>query len=806
MNTLNRKVFRELWLIRGQVFAIAIVIACGLSTVIMSYTTLESLQQTREQYYQEYGFADLFASLKRAPNTLIERIKQIPGVNKVSPRVLAPARISLKKFNEPIQGLLVSLDLQSISNPESLNRIYLREGRMPLAVSSRENHSSEVLINEAFAQPHDLHPGDRLSIVVNGREKQLDIVGIALSPEFIYQIAPGSIIPDFSRYGVIWMEHETLEKAYDMNGAFNDLSIKLAPDTDYRLVIEQLDDLLKPFGGLGAYDRELQVSHHFLSEEFKQLDAMGSSFSLIFLSVTIFLLNMVVARIIASQREIIASLKAFGYSNWSIGWHYSQLIILIVLFGIFLGVSSGLYLGRNLALLYMDYYRFPYLDYQLQIEIILYSACITLAVTLLGTLFAIRKATQLQPAEAMRPEVPQRYNITFIERLGLNFGFFGVFSYKEQEQQHLSQSSRMILRHFARHPLKAFMSVFGTAFACAIMVVGTFFMDAMDYMVEAEFNRSHREDLTVTFINPTSYKAIYELYNIPGVLQLEPYRTVAVKMRSDSHSQRTIIQGIAADNRLYQILDSKNKAIRIPQSGLLLSEFLAKKLDVKVGDRITIEVLQGKRRTQQIHVAGVNRQYIGLSGYMNIDALNQLLQEDSLISGAYLIVDANMTQSILNNMPQIAAVSEKKSLIESFYKTVGDFMLIYITFITVLSVAIAFAVIYNNARITLAERSRELASLRVLGYTQAETAYILLGELALITFLAIPVGMIIGYWMSYGFILGLQQDLFRIPLIINPPTYAFAIIVVICSAILSGLIVRRKLNQIDLVTVLKIKE
>lgn len=787
MNTLDRKVFRELWLIRSQVLAIAIVIAAGLSTVIMSYSTLESLQQTREHYYQEYGFADLFSSLKRAPITLVQRITQIPGIAGADPRVLAPVRISLENYHDPIQGQLVSIDSE---NPGTMNKVYIREGRMPV-----KNERTEVLISEAFAQPHQLHPGDILQVIVNGRKQQLHIVGIALSPEFIYQIAPGTIIPDFSRYGIIWMEREALETAYDMQGAFNDLSIKLRLGADHKLIIEKLDDLLKPYGGLGVYDRKLQVSHHFLSEEFKQLDEMGSTFSFIFLGVSIFLLNMVVGRIIASQREIIASLKAFGFSNAAIAFHYSKLIILIVLIGVILGVSAGLILGNNLAHMYMEYYRFPYLDYQLQLKVILYSTSTTLVAALFGTWFSIRKAVQLQPAEAMRPEVPQRYSITLIERLGI--------------KKYLSQPSRMVLRHFERHPVKASLSVFGTAFACGIMIVGTFFVDAMGYMVNTEFNLSQREDLTVTLTNPTSYKALYELNNIPGVLRAEPYRTVSVKMHAGSHSHRTTIRGFASNNVLHRVLDTQNKAISIPDTGILLTEFLAQKLGVNIGDSLTVEFLEGKRLTRQVHVAGVINQYIGLSGYMNIDALNQLIQEGRIISGAYLAIEEGAeytAQSILKKLPQIAGVVEKKSMVESFYATVGDFMLTYITFVTGLSVAIAFGVIYNNARITLAERSRELASLRVLGFTQGEVAYILLGELALITFLSIPLGILIGYWMSYGFIAGLQQDLFRIPFIIEPPTYAYAILVVICSAVISSLIVRRKLNQVDLVSVLKIKE
>lgn len=791
MNTLNRKLFRELWMIRGQVLAIAIIISCGLSTVIMSYTTLESLHQTREQYYQEYGFADLFVSLKRAPNSLVQRIKQIPGINNVSARVLAPARINLKNYDEHIQGQLVSFDADSITNSDSLNKIYLREGRFP-RFNQSEYSIKEVLISEAFAQPHDLHPGDQLSIIVNGRKQKLQIVGIALSPEFIYQIAPGALIPDFSRYGIIWIDKRTLEMAYDMEGGFNDLSIRISRDSEPRLIIELLDDLLKPYGGLGAYDRDLQVSHHFLSEEFKQLDAMGSSFSFIFLAVSIFLLNMVVSRIITSQREIIASLKAFGFSNTAVAWHYSKMIVLIVLIGIVAGILAGLFLGNSMANMYMEYYRFPYLNYQLHGKIILLSSVITLLAALLGTWFSIRKAVKLQPAEAMRPETPQIYREALVERLGLKSWF--------------SQPSRMILRHFERHPIKAFMSILGTAIACGVMIIGTFFMDAMDYMIDTDFNLAHREDLMLTLLNPTSYKAIYELRNIDGVSRVEPFRSAAVKMRAGSYSHRTSILGLAQDNQLHRVLDAQKKSVQIPDKGILLTEFLAKKLNVKVGDWITVEFLEGKRLIRQLPVTGVNRQYIGLSGYMNIKALNQLLQEDSVISGAYITIDEAEVQAVLKQMPNIAGVSEKQSTIDSFYETVGDFILTYISFVAALSIAIAFGVIYNNARITLAERSRELASLRVLGFTNGEIAYILLGELALITFIAIPLGLFIGYWMSYGFIIGLQQDLFRIPLIINTSTYAMAVLVVLFSAVISGLIVRRKLNRLDLISVLKVKE
>ena len=297
-------------------------------------------------------------------------------------------------------------------------------------------------------------------------------------------------------------------------------------------------------------------------------------------------------------------------------------------------------------------------------------------------------------------------------------------------------------------------------------------------------------------------------------MKVEAYRVAAVKILAGSKSFRTSIYGYDkpanVENReLHRLLDTQNRPIRIPEKGILLSSFLTEKLSVKTGDWIMIEFLQDKRTQKTVQIVGLSNQYIGLSAYMNILQLNDLMEEGNLISGAYLSIEngsLQKTQMLLNQLPEIAAISEKNATIESFKKTIGEFMLIYISFVSALSLAIAFGVIYNNARITLAERSRELASLRVLGYTKEEVANILLGELALVTVLAIPLGLLMGYWMSYAFIMDIQQELFRIPLVINMSTYSLAIIVVCSSAIISGLIVRHKLNQINLVNVLKIKE
>ncbi len=528
MKAIDLKLWRDLWAMKGQALAIALVIAGGISTFIMSRSTLDSLQQTRATFYRDYRFAEVFVSLKRAPESLRTRVREIAGVNRISTAVIAEVKIELEHFDDPVTGSLVSSSAQAAGG---LNTLYLRAGRF-----TTPGRADEVVISEAFAEAHAFKPGDSLHIVVNGRRKRLHIVGIALSPAYIYQIAPGSFFPDFERYAVLWMERDVLSAATDMVAAFNHLSLTLSENAQPKEVIDRLDTLLKPYGGLGAYGRKDQLSHRLLNEEFRQLEKMAIIFPIIFLGVASFLLNVVVSRIVGTQREQIAILKAFGYYDRDIGLHYTKLVILIVLIGAFIGLFGGIQLGHLLGGLYMDFYRFPFLEFTLRPTMVFSAILVTIIAALVGTFFAVRKAALLPPAEAMRPEPPTIYRETLFERIGL--------------KRWLGQPSRMIARHIERRPIKSLLSVIGIAMACAIMMVGSFQEDAIDFMVEVQFSRSQREDIAISFAEVTSRSAINALENISGVNDAEPFRATPVRLHFEHRAYRTAIQGIESGGDL----------------------------------------------------------------------------------------------------------------------------------------------------------------------------------------------------------------------------------------------------------------
>ena len=786
MNALTLKLFRDLWLMRGQAMAIMIVIASGVATFAMSISTLDALQRTRNEVYAEYRFSDVFASLKRAPERVIQRIETIPGIRAVETRVVAQVRMELNGFNDPVIGRLVSIP--NLSEPE-MNALYIRKGRRP------EMDRAEILLSEPFANAHKLKPGDSITAIINGHRQKLTVSGIALSPEYIYSLGPGAMFPDNKRYGILWMNRKALATAYDMEGAFNDVVLKLLDNVNPADVIEKLDGILSRYGGIGAYQRKNQQSHHFLSQEFQGLETMATIFPVIFLGVAAFLLNVTVTRLVNTEREQIAVLKAFGYSNFSIGLHYLQLVLLITSVSVVIGLFVGRWLGQGLGNMYMDFFHFPYLNYRLGIKTQILAFLISFSAAIAGTLHAVYRAAKLPPAEAMRPEPPARYRESLLERSGV--------------KRYLSQPTRMILRHISRKPLKTIFTILGIAMAGAIMMLGNFQGDSIDYMLHVQYDLAQREDLTVSLTEPTSRRALYEMTSIEGVKYSEPFRHTPIRIRFKHHQQRTFIQAFESHTKLHRILKSDLTPISLPKEGIVLNNYLAELLTVTVGDKVIVEILSGHRQTLEIEVAAIVNEMLGIPTYMHIDRLNRLLAEGEAINGAFLAVDKQRQSQVyrrLQEMPKVAGITITEAAVQNAHDTMGETILIFTFINTILASGIAFGVIYNSARIAYSERSRELASLRVLGFSHAEVAYILLGELTLLTLIAIPIGFIIGKYICSIIAAEMASDLYRIPLVMEATSYAFSATVVLASAILSGLIIWHRLKQLDLVAVLKTRE
>ncbi|MFA6231892.1 MAG: ABC transporter permease [Rhodanobacter sp.] len=788
MSALTRKGWRDLWHLRGQALAIALVIAGGVATLVMSQSTYESLTTTRELFYRDGALADLWAPLTRAPDTLVTQLQAVPGVQTAQTRLLAMGTLAVSGFNEPVRAEVVSLPIRG--GQPLLNRVQLRSGRLP-----DPDVDNEVVVGEAFAVAHALRAGDMLRLTLRGRQRWLHVVGVGTSPEYVYQSPPGAVFPDFQRYAVLWMNRHAMEKALNMDGAFNNVVLRLLPGARQAAVITDLDRLLARYGGVGAYGRHEQTSARYLEEEMRQLETMARLFPVIFLGVAAFLLHVVLMRLIGTQRDQIGVLKAFGYPDRTLAGHYLAMATWIALGGALLGIGLGAVLGGWLAHVYQGIYRFPFLAYHLSLRAVTTGVAVSLAAAAAGALMALRAALALPPAEAMRAPAPPRFGATLIERLGL--------------QRWLSQPARMVLRDLGRRPGRAVLTVTGLAMACSVMMVGRFQGDAVEHMVDTQLSIAQRHDLAVTFVEPAPRRVVFELAALPGVREAEPVRTAPVRLIHGHRSYRTVIDGLPPGARLRRPLDTQLRPVTPASGGVLLTDYLQGMLDLQPGDEIQVQALDGHRRLRSVRVAGFVHEYIGAQGYMDLDALNQLLGDGDVVSGVLLGVTPGAEPDLyarLDRRPWVAGVSSRLASVRSFYDTMGESLLVFTWVAALLGGVINFGLVYNAARISLSERGRELASLRVLGMTEGEVSTLLLGQLGLLVVLSLPFGFAAGWGLCWMMAQGFQSELFRIPVQLTTATYAFAGIMVLGASVVSALLVRRRIARLDLIAVLKTRE
>ena len=788
MNALNRKLIRDLFHMRGQVIAVALVVACGIAAFVAMRSVYYSLLSSQDAYYRQYRFAEVFANLKRAPETLATRIRSIPRVAAAETRIVANVTLDVPGVEEPARGRIISIpERQS----PMLNDLHITSGRY-IEAGKRD----EVIVSGAFSSANDLHPGDTLTAIINGRWQKLRIAGVAISPEYVYEIGGGEMFPDSRRFGVMWMSREALGPAFNMEGAFNDVALILSPGANESEVIERLDALLEDYGALGAYGRADQTSHHFISNEIAELQVTSTFIPAVFLGVTAFLIHLTLSRLVATQRDQIAVLKAFGYSNLAIGLHYLKLAFAAALGGVALGIAVGWWFGYSITALYTEYFRFPVLRYAPGTSVVLMAVVISLVASAVGALAAVWRAISLPPAEAMRPEPPARFRAGFIERLGLN--------------RFLSPAVRIIVRNLARRPVKAFLTTVGISLSVSLLVTGFYlYHDAISRVIDVMFRTVYREDVSVVFNEPRPASVCYDVGHLPGVMRVEGRRFVPARLRFGHRTRRLALTGLESGAELWRVVDADYRVHEPPPDGVALTTKLAEWLEVKPGDTLTVEVMEGARPVRRLTVAGTVDDLIGMSAYMDIRALNRLMREGESVSGLHLMVDENALPSLyatLKKTPAVRSVVVPGALLANFNKTIARTIGTSTAVLIFFACVIAFGVVYNSARIALSERGRELASLRVLGFTEREVAVMLLGEQALLAALAIPLGCGLGWGLSWLITWAIDTELMRLPLVISGRTYARASIIVVIAAFLSGLLVIRRLRRLDLIEVLKTRE
>ncbi|MFW8635626.1 ABC transporter permease [Cribrihabitans pelagius] len=785
MQALDRKLlrdFRRLWV---QALAIALVLACGVAILLAAVGMYQALEGTREAYYGRNRFADVFAAARRAPESLLPEIAAIEGVLALDARAGSFASLDIPGRAQGAVGRVLSLPE---TGPPRLNLPVLRRGTWPA-------RPGEVVVNAPFAEAHRLGPGDTFLANLDGRKQALTIAGTALSPEFIYTLGPGALMPDNAAFGVIWMRRQEAEAAFGMTGAFNDLTLKAAPGVAVEEVILRLDQLLEPYGGHGAVTRAQHSSHAIIDAEIAQLRGTAMVLPPIFFGISAFLVSMVMGRIVALERAEIGLLKAVGYSDTEVCLHYLMLAALVALAGIAIGWAAGTWLARALAVQYARFFDFPFLIYRVSYWAYAMAALAALLTTTAGAARSALKAARLAPAVAMLPPAPPRFKHSVADVV--------------MRQLRLSQPAVMILRSFLRWPGRSALTVLGLALAVAAIVSSAFFSDALDEIVDSAFVQSNRQDALLIFTEDRPETVLEEARGLPGVLQAELLQYAPAILRNGPRSKRVAIEARRPDADLSRVLASSGRVVSAPPGGILLSERLAAQLDARPGGLIEVQFTSGRHERARVPVSGTVRQYFGLGAYMDHASLNALLRQAPQASAVSLNLDSSRQQDLhraVKELPAASGLVMMEEMRRSFRETIRQNVLVMNTIYTTIAVLITIGVAYNGARIQLSERARELASLRILGFSRGEVSFILAGEMMILALLAQPPGWLIGAWIARLATENFASDLYTIPLVLEPAAFSRASLIVLAAALASVLVVRRRLDRLDLVAVMKTRE
>lgn len=787
VKVIDKKVLRDLWLLRSQIITIAIVVMCGIAILISSWSSFSTLTQARDKFYSKYRFADVFAEMKRAPRTVLSSLQKIEGINDVELRCIGRGLIQMPDMLEPATGLFVSLPVEG---KEKFNLVHINQGRKP-----QPGTNNEVVAHESFAEAHSLKLGSQFQVNFRGELKRVTVVGIGNSPEYVNAIDPAAPLPDKKHFGVFWMNETQLETLLDMSGAFNSLAADLKPGTSESHVKREIDQIISKYGGIGSYGRDKQLSNSFVSDEISQQRITATVMPAIFLGVAAFLLNVILSRLLSLQRGQIATLKACGFSNIQVAIHYSKLVGVIVLIGGFFGIIAGIYLGWISANMYKDFFKFSDFKYIVSWQAFLGSLSAALIAGAIGALGAIREVIKLSPAEAMRPPSPPSFHKTWVERSGFIKKISPVF--------------RMPIRNLYIKPIRLLFSEIGIAASISIMVMAICWYDVIGYIVESQFSYVDRSDLTIALLTPQNQNALDELKMIDGVLETEGYRSIGVRLRYQQFNKETALNGIPINNKMHKLLDLNLKEIRLPEEGLVLSAGFRDKWNLKEGDLVEIEEIAGQSRKWILPVTGFVEDLIGYGAYIKQQSLWKMIDESGSFSTVRLRINNNKMleiSSILKNRPEVSSVFVKGLMLQGFKETMAKVALTFTYILIGFAVAIAVGVVYNNARVSLSERTWELVSLRILGFTKGDVFRWFFSELMIQVVLALPLGWALGYFLSWASTFMINTETFRFPLIITMRNFSMSTLVVLMAFVVSMWFVNRRLKKLPFSEALKSRE
>ncbi len=778
MKKLDLRLLRMIKASKGQFISVVVIIMVALSIFISFSTTAVNMRNGIDYYYEETKLSHIHVQLMRIPQSALDQIESIEGVTDVQGRVTFDVPLKTDDEEEKVRIRIISL-------PEGggkVNRLYSDETLDEIA------QGNAILIRQ-FAEARNITPGNIIQPYINGREHSLKVTGVASSSEFVYLMEnEQTMMPAPEKFGVVYVTEEFAQSVYGYKGSYNELLIRVKDEDMIDDVSEELEERLDKYGVKRIIKREDQLSHKILSQELMGLDTMAAAIPILFLVVAGIIISIVLSRIVSNDRMSIGVLKALGYGNMDVLFHYLKYALFIGLTGSALGILIGLSLAGVLSELYAMFFEIPLLKVDIQYIYIIYSLILTSLFCIASGLMGARHVLGIMPADSMRPEPPKSGKHIFIEKI--------TFIWSR-----LSFSWKMVIRNIVRMKRRFVFLVMGLAMAFAINTVPVFMWDSATGMFYIQFGQFQKMDYIIGLAKPMSEDVIYDIKGLMKDGKLEPRIEYPFEIRNGWKKMNASIIGVPRDTKFYEFRNEYDKEVTLPERGIFITEYMAKALNIKKGDHVRVKNFIPGKDDMDFEVKEIIKQYLGANAYMDIEHMRETLTEKNMITGVAASSKEDL-KTKLEDAKNISSISSIDDMTKTFEEYI-DIMLLSINIMMLFGGVLGFALIYNSTIISIAERRMELAALRVMGFDKKEIFWMLAKENSMITFIAILLGIPVGIGMIQSMADAFNTELYSLPIIITPRTFVMAGLSTILFAAIAQLAALKKIHNINFIDALK---
>ncbi len=781
MKNFRKNVFRLLMQNKGSFIGAVFIIAIGIFVYVAMMDTLRNLREQVEQYYESSNMADIFAEVSGISESELQRLTDIPGIEKASGKMAADIRLLFDGQEEIVTVHLLSYDKEDDVNQLTLSKLY--------------SASDGLYLGTRMTGVYGFAGGEELKLLWNGNAAAFTYAGICNAPDYIYSIPPGgAMIPDGEIYDIACMEKERMEELTGKKDSLNELGFTLTPGYTWEQVRDTLSERLKLYGLISLIACKDQASFNMVEGEISELISVGTILPVIFMAISIFMLYVVLKKMIDRDQTLIGTMKAFGLTNREMMGAYmlegAAAGILGAVLGSFLAVPFGKYMFN----MYIDFFNLSDTVYHSYISSRLSGLLIAAGTGILAAFLGVRDILSIAPAQAMRAKAP---------------AMSGNIALPAALLRRLGTTEKMACRSMVRNPFRGFLIILAVGFPFAMSSTLFSFDDVADQMFMSQFEKIQVYDLQLSldrYVSPL--KAVQSAEFLDDVAETEAICTIAAELRKDSHSEYIMLYGLNPGSNLWKIMDNQNTFYEPPENGLIINSRVAENLHTQAGEVLEISCPGLTNGTVKIPVIQVIEECLGSGCYMSLNSFSQVFQSETPANTILIKTLAEKTETVKKRMTETSHVTwlvDTSKIIDSYRDMMGS-MIAMIDMFSLMAVAAGGILIYNISMINIRERATEFGTLMVLGKSDKE-----LGRLILFEQMAyFAAGILLGFPGSYGLKLLIEKlivsESYAIRLTIGPASYAAAFLICICISLLAAAAEIRFVYKIRLTDILKERE